>query len=106
MAKPEIERSILQLLKATGCQQIGYFIIGDASALQRLIKQMVGVDHHEEWADFAEAFWALLARRLIFVGGARSINECTVWLTERGKKAASGEEFNPRRFNALHAAFA
>jgi len=95
MAKPEIENSILQLLKATGGQQIGYFIIGDASALRRLIKQLVGVEHHDDWAGFAEAFWALLARQLIFVGGARSINECMVWLTERGKKAAGGEEFNP-----------
>jgi hypothetical protein len=44
---------------------------------------------------FAQAFWELIARRLIFVGGDRTFSNCHVWLTERGQRAANGEEFNP-----------
>jgi len=48
-----------------------------------------------EWVVFSQAFWELIARRLIFVGGDRTFSNCRVLLTERGQRAADGEEFNP-----------
>jgi hypothetical protein len=43
----------------------------------------------------AEAFWGLLARRMFYVGGARSFGGCSVWLTQKGQRALSAEDYNP-----------
>ncbi len=96
MDAEEAQILILRLLKADPGLQIGYLITGDARALGNLLRVKLGVElSTPEWAVFTQAFWELIARRLIFFGGDRSFQQCTVWLTERGRRAANGEEFNP-----------
>jgi hypothetical protein len=92
----EAQVAILRLLKVQGPVQIGYFISGDARALADLIRNRLQRQiTTPPWAIFSQAFWELIVRRLIFVGGDRMFNQCSVLLTERGERAADGEEFNP-----------
>jgi len=92
----EAQRLILRLLAADHSVQIGYFITDNAHALCNLINARLGAQlGTEPWAVFSQAFWELVARRLIFIGGDRSLSQCRVCLTERGQRVANGEQFNP-----------
>jgi len=92
----EAQAVILRLLKVNPALQIAYFITDDGRALGNLIRNRLSIQiSTPQWAVFSQAFWELIARRLIFVGGDRSFDQCSVLLTERGERAANGEEFNP-----------
>ncbi len=91
MPSRDIEKLILRAIAAAGALQVGYFITDNSTALQNLIKALVGVPCDASWGEFSEAFWALVARRSVYVGGARSFGQCTVWLTEKGRKALTDE---------------
>lgn len=95
MPNRDLEKLILRAIAAAGAVQVGYFITDNSTALQNQIKALVGVPCDANWGEVSEAFWALVARRFIYVGGARSFGQCSVWLTERGRKALTDEEFNP-----------
>jgi hypothetical protein len=96
MDAEEAQTVILRLLKANPGLQIGYLMNSDARALGTLIRSKLGIEvPTPRWDVFSQAFWELIARRLIFVGGDRSFSQFTVHLTERGLRAANGEEFNP-----------
>ena len=96
MEAAEAQTVILRLLKAAPGLQIGYFITDNAHALCNQIRARLGIQLvTQQWDVFSQAFWELIARRLIFIGGDRSLNQCRVWLTERGQRAANGEQFNP-----------
>jgi hypothetical protein len=96
MDAAEAQTLILRVLKAEPGLQIGYFITDNALALGDRIRVRLGIEVlTPQWAVFSQAFWELIARRLIFVGGDRTFSNCRVWLTERGQRAANGEEFNP-----------
>ena len=84
------------LLRADAGLPITYFLFEDARAIRGQIKNRLGIELPTmEWVVFSQAFWELIARRLIFVGGDRTFSNCRVLLTERGQRAADGEEFNP-----------
>jgi hypothetical protein len=100
MLLSDLERALLLSIKAAGALQVGYFITDNATATRNQVKRLTGIECDAEWADVAEAFWALLARRMIYVGGARSFGGCSVWLTERGQTAVATEDYNPDDRNA------
>ena len=76
----EAQVFILRLLKIDRCVRIGYFITDDAHALGNLITNRLAIQiSTPPWAVFSQAFWELIARRPIFIGGAQSFNQCSVF---------------------------
>lgn len=95
MSPHELQKAILRAIKAAGALQIGYFITDNATAVRNQIKALTGVQCDAEWHNVAEAFWGLVARQMIYVGGARAFGQCSAWSTERGCGALADEENNP-----------
>ena len=95
MLSSDLERTLLLAIKAAGALQIGYFITDNAAAVRNQIRALTGIECDVQWSQVAEAFWGLLARRMIYVGGARSFGGSSVRLTKRGLHALSNEDYNP-----------
>ena len=89
MLSSDLERTLLLAIKAAGALQIGYFITDNAAAVRNQIRALTGIECDVQWSQVAEAFWGLLARRMIYVGGARSFGGSSVRLTKRGLHALS-----------------
>src|SRR6266700_4026237 len=96
MNDSEVQDTILKLVKATGALELARLRWPAIDTIHKQIKDLVGVECHEDWYVMQQAVWALVARRLAYIAMDQpSSGSWRLMLTGKGHAVADGTPANP-----------